>query len=412
MSIPTSQSLPPEENEAFSPARRRRRARLIISGSDQQAVFLQELAHRVTPSGDLFLFALLSVVVLGAAILLDVPALFVLAALLSPFLGPVLGMGLASISGTPRFFFQSLGGLFLACLIYFAGGMGAGWVASILWKDMPVVPSQVFYHAVFSWPDLVVLSAGAVISTFLLAQQGKQKPLVSSVALAYEIFIPIGAAGFGLSSGLPGLFPNALIIAITYLLLAVLLSTAALAIQGLRPRDRWGFTFTTVLGMGVLVSVVGLSNLGPLPVQTHATAVVVTLARPALTETARPTRTLAAAVALRVTPSAVIPLATNPPDATPTNTLVPSLTPTSTSSPAPTPVYAKIAAQGENNGAIVRASPDYTAKVVKSLLNDSLVEILPETSEKNGQVWIHVRLPDGAEGWIVRFLVITTTPVK
>ena len=92
MSIPGSQPIPPEDSDNSSPARRRRRQRLIISGSDQQAVFLQELAHRVTPSGDLFLFAILSVLVLGAAILLDVPVLFVLAALLSPFMGPVLGM--------------------------------------------------------------------------------------------------------------------------------------------------------------------------------------------------------------------------------------------------------------------------------------------------------------------------------
>ena len=107
---------------------------MIIPGaSDQQAVFLEEMAHRVIPSADLFLFSILSVMILGLAILLDVPALFVLAALLSPFLGPVLGMALASITGTQRFFFQSLGGLILACLIYFLGGIGSGWVASLIW---------------------------------------------------------------------------------------------------------------------------------------------------------------------------------------------------------------------------------------------------------------------------------------
>jgi uncharacterized membrane protein len=386
---------------------------MIIPGAtDQQALFLQEMAHRVTPSADLFLFSILSVLVLGAAILLDVPVLFVLAALLSPFLGPVLGMGLASISGTPRFFFQSLGGIVLACLIYFAGGMGAGWVASILWKDLPVVPSQVFNFAVFSWPDLVVLSAGAVISAFLLAQDGKQKPLVSSVALAYEILLPVGAAGFGLSSGLPGLFPNALIIFATHLLLAVLLITMMLAVQGLRPRDRWSFTSATIVIMSVLVIAVGLNNMGPLPVRNRPTPLVVTLAKVQNTLTPQPTRIRAtAAVSLAVT--ATLPLATLPgPDQeTPTNTLVPSLTPTLTATIAPTPVYAKVSA-GEGTGAFVRESPDYNSKVLKTLLNDSLVEILPETIEKNGQIWIKVRLPDDTVGWIVRYLVITTTPVR
>ena len=399
---------------------------MIFPGAtDQQAVFLQELAHRVTPSADLFLLALLSVLVLGAAILLDVPALFVLAALLSPFLGPVLGMGLASISGTPRFFFQSLGGLALACLIYFAGGMGAGWVASILWKDMPVVPSQVFYHAVFSWPDLVVLTAGAVISTFLLVQNKKQKPLVSSVALAYEILLPVGAAGFGLTSGLPGLFPNALVVFATHLLLAILLAVVLFILQGLRPRDRWGFTTATIGVMGALVVVIGLNNMGPLPVRNRPTPlVVVTLAKPQTTLTPISTRvqsTAAVSLASNATlasyatqaVTATYPAATAPvlDHSTPTNTLVPSLTPTLTSTPAPTPVYAKISA-GEGTGAFVRESPDYTSKVVKTLLNESLVEILPDVTNKNGQVWIRVRLPDGTEGWIVRYLVITTTPVR
>ena len=376
---------------------------------------MQELAHRVTPSGDLFLFAILSVLVLGAAILLDVPVLFVLAALLSPFMGPVLGMGLASISGTPRFFIQSLGGLVLACVIYFAGGLGAGWIASILWKDMPVVPSQVFFHAVFSWPDILVLSAGAVISTFLLVQDNKKRPLVSSVALAYEIFLPVGAAGFGLSSGLPGLFPNALVIAAAHLLLAVLLTTGMMAVQGMRPRDRWGFTLATVLGMAALLCVVGLSNLGPITVKTNAAPLVVTLARPALTQTslpsALPTRPKVSTTTPLPPTSTIEAPAAGPDSATPTNTLVPTLTPTVTASPAPTPIYARVNAH-ENSGAIIRELPDYTSKVVKTLLNDSMVEILPDVSEKNGTVWMQVRLPDGTQGWIVRYLLITATPTQ
>lgn len=95
---------------------------------------------------------------------------------------------------------------------------------------------------------------------------------------------------------------------------------------------------------------------------------------------------------------------------TPTNTLVPSRTPTVTVSPRPTPIYARINA-GEYNGALVRAEPDPTSPVVKSLLNNMLVEVLPVTKQNGAVTWVRVRTTEGIEGWIVRGLLVTATPL-
>ena len=414
MNIPTSQPLPPEDFERLSPTRRRRRRRMIFPGaSDEQAAFIEELAHRSVPSADLFLFALVSAILLGAAILADAPSFFILASLFAPFIGPVLGMALATITGTRSFFFQSLGGLILAFLIYFLIGIGSGWAASIWWKDLPVIPTQVYFHNSFTWPDMAVLALGAVLTAFFLVRDNSQKPLLSSAALAYEILLPVGVAGFGLTSGVPGLFPNAIIISLTNLLVAVLLCVFTMAIMGLRPRDSWGFTIGTTLCLLVIILFMGLNSIGQNSFKPKPSPLAVNLVKDQVSATATPTIVNSATL----TPSAVFTLqkskAAEPTGLfTPTNTLMPTRTQIPTSAVEPTPIYAKINVKG-GAGALVRERPDGSSPVVKSALNETLVQILPESNITSGQLWIKVRLsPDGAEGWILRSSVITATPVN
>ena len=48
---------------------------------------------------------------------------------------------------------------------------------------------------------------------------------------------------------------------------------------------------------------------------------------------------------------------------------------------------------------------------MKTLLNGILVEVLPETIEKENVTWVKIRTPNGEiEGWIVRSLLTTSTP--
>lgn len=414
MSIPTSQPLPPEDFDRLTPARRRRRRRMIFPGAtDQQSAFLEELAHRALPSADLFLFAIISVLILGIAIWLDAPALYFLAALFAPFMGPVLGMALASMTGTRSFFFQSLGGLILACFIYFWGGMGCGWITLIITRDVPFVPTQVFFHNQFTWPDFFVLCVGAILTVVLLVRNPSERPILSSGALAYEILLPLGVAGFGLASGTANLFPNGLLVFFTHLVVAVLICTVIMGFMGIKPRDRWSFTVTTMLIMVVSLIIIGVSLFDPLPAKYRTTQVAVTLVKPSLSITFTPTVTRVPNTATVIKSTAtLVAVETSTPGSTPTNTLIPTHTKTPTASPQPTPVYAKIMAKGDS-GAFVREKPDLDAPVVKAVLNDTLVEILPDTFMTNGQVWIKVRLmPDGVEGWIWRYLVITATPMQ
>ncbi len=390
MSLPTSEPLNPTEDNM--PPARRRRARRTIAGGDQseRAQFLEELARRVYPSIDFFLFSLLASVLVGAAVLFDAQALFVLAALVAPFMGPLIGLSLATMVGSWRFFLQSLTGFIVGSLLVFVGGLAAGLLVQV-WPNN--LFEQSVHHALFTWPDFFVLTVGAAMTTFLLVRAPKQRPLVASTALAYEIYLPIGVAGFGLTGHIAGLWPNGLLVFAIHLGWAALVGAIILLLMGLRPTNWFGYALGTSLAMAGVVALVVVSGFG-FAMRAQAPVIL-------------PTETPTPTITLTITPS----LTPRPPTVTasPTNTLIPTRTATMTVSPAPTPVWARIK-PNDKGGALVRELPTFDSKIVISLINDKLVEVLPGVSQDKNVTWVKIRTPEGVEGWIVLTLLVTATP--
>jgi hypothetical protein len=201
-------------------------------------------------------------------------------------------------------------------------------------------------------------------------------------------------AGFGLTSQLPGFWPDGLIVFGVYLAWSALAGVAVLAALGFRPMISIGYTIgasLVMIGMAVLVVVSGLEAAArfhiaqPPPTPTHTATITLT---PTITNTpVPPTITL-----------------------TPTNTLIPSLTPTLTGTPAPTPVWAQVFA-AQYGGAMVRRDPGFEGASMMSLMNGNIVQILPETTVVEGVTWVQVKTGDGKIGWIVRSLLVTATPL-
>jgi hypothetical protein len=399
MSLPTIEPLP-DENASLPSGRRRRRRMVIPPGASERGKFVHDLSLRTVPTFDFYLFSLLAGLVLVAALLLDSPPLFVLGALVAPFMAPAVGIALGTIAGAVSFVIQSLGSLLIGSLIVFLCGLGAGWAASFLPER---AYTQAALHAQFTWPDFLVLSLGAGMAAFLLLRAPNQKPLAASVAIAYELYLPACVAGFGLSSGISGLWPGALVLFFIHLVWASLAGTLVLAFRGLRPLRTTGYL------LGILYAGIGAAALAmmfsPPPALPEALA-------------PRPSAELADQFVLRqpsATPSltaTLIPSQTQAPPTvtiTPTRTLLPSRTATLTLSPVPTPVWARINAS-EGGGALIRKEPNYNAPVLSSVLNGTLVEVLPEVKEIGGVAWVHIRLVDGRSGWVVRGLLRTATP--
>ncbi len=396
MSIPSSEPLLPEDENRLPPARRRRVRRAIFpAGGDERAAFLEQLAHQVTPGYEFFVFTFLAGVVLGVAIWLDSPALYLLAALVAPFLGPALGLSLAVVVGSGRFFLKALGGLLIACLLIFGLSALAGGIAKAILPGSSLLLPVNF--SLFSIPNFLVLAIGVGLANYMLVRSPRQKPLVASVAVAYELLLPLGVSGFSLSYGLPGAWVDGLIVFVVHLAWSALVGSIVLFAMGLKPANLFGYTLGSSFILISLIAVVLITGL-----MTTQPVVVATIPTSTLTPTL--TSTMPSQPAFTPSPSPS-PL---PPTFTPTTTIQPTFTPTVTVTPQPTPVWARVNAP-MSDGAIVREQPG--GKALTSLLNGSLVQVISEPVRGEGStIWVQVRTESGLVGWMVQALLATATP--
>lgn len=389
MSFPTSEPIPPPEEQDLSRSRRRRKKRMIVPDMDSQRTqYLEEFAHQVIPSFDFFLYSLLSALVLIIAILVDSPALYLSVILLAPFMAPIIGLSLATIIGSTRFFFQAMGSISIGSLIIFLGGLIAGWVMRFLPEHHY---QQALLHAHFSFPDIIILTIGAALTVYLLARSPKQRPLLPSVAVAYELYLPLGVSAFGLTSGIPNLFPNGLVVYLIHLTWSILIGALVLAIIGMRPLTMFGYALGTsviIICMTTLITASGIGIIAKYQMPTPTPSYT-------YTPTYTPTRFLSS------TPTQI---------PTRTFSLTPSITHTTTPiPPSSTPVYA-IVNTDEGFAARIRTEPSQKADVGQTVPDGTLLEVF-EIIQNEGITWAHVRLPtDGTKGWIMRNLISTATP--
>jgi hypothetical protein len=391
----TSEQFPDDPNN-LPPARRRRAHRLLAPlDTDERASFLDELAHRASPSFDFFVFSFLAGLVISAGLLLDAPALLLLGALLTPLMAPSVGVSLGTVTGSINYFFRSLAGLSVGSALVFLTGMAGGFFArfiSQLWT--PLALAQAHFYAQLSWANFLVLALGAGWTCAAMVKNDRL-PAIPSVALAYELYLPLAAAGFGLAAGSPHLWPDGLVVFAVYLAWSALTGAIVLAVLGFRPLTLFGYTLGGVVTLLGVILIIGISGAGavfggnialPTPLPT-------------------PTRTMTPTVTPSPTP--IPPTATF----TPTYTLAPTSTKTNTPIPSPTAMFALVAATG-SDGVFLRADPG--GAILKSYVNGTLVQLLPETKQQDGTTWVHVIAPDGQEGWVMQSLLSTppTTPTS
>ncbi len=371
-------------------ARRRRAHRMLVPpGADERATLLDNLARRAFPSFEFFLFSLLCGAVLGAAYLLDSPALLLLGVLLAPLLTPWVGLTLATLIGSWRFFFLTLGGLLVASLLVFLAGALAG-LTGRLWLPLPLFHANVHSH--LWWLDLFVVALGAALLVIAFVHSD-QKPVLPSIMLAYGLFLPLNAAGVGLGIGAEQLWPGGALVSLVHLTLAMLVGGIVLAALRFKPLKAIGYVLPFMIGLLSLATLVTLTGLVTvirdkiLATRWLATSTPTALALPSITATA-----------LLQTPTSSL---------TPT----PSDTPVPTDTLEPTPSYAMITSP-ELGGANVRTEPG-GGTVLVTLINGNLVQVLPEIRPVGSITWVRVRLADNREGWVLQTVLTaaTLTPI-
>lgn len=400
---PPAEAIFPEETilpEDFTPlgrtarlprSRRRRAQRMLVPASaGERAALLTSLARRAIPSFEFFLFALFCGTVLGAAYLLDSPAMLLLGLLLAPLLTPWVGLSLSIVTGSWRFFFLTLAGLLVASLLVFLTGGLAG-LAGHLWMPLRLLHANIHSH--LWWPDLIFVALGAAVLAITFVRS-EQKPVLPSLMLAYGLFLPLSAGGVGWGLGVQPLWPNGALVFLTHLALSILVGVLTLAALRFKPLKASGYLLPILLGLLSLAALVYLTGL---------TSVI----RDGIIATRRSSVPTASTLVL---PS-VTPTATQTPMPSPTSvtsTPMPSETPTAVVTPEPAPIYAVISAPAQYGGAVVRAEPA-TGAGIAILNNGTLVQVLPGIKSVNGDIWAHIRMADNVEGWVLQDVLLATT---
>jgi hypothetical protein len=395
MSLPKTDNFP-DDPDMLPPARRRRARRLLAPLEvNERAVVLDQMRQRTSPSFDFFLFSVLSGIIFSIGLWLDSPVILVLGAVLAPLMAPVIGISLATVVGSFKFFFRSLIGLAIGCWMVFVMGI-AGGLAGRVWN--PESMTQAYLNARLSWLSFIVLTIGAVFTAVTMIHHEKS-PAAPSVALSYTLYLPLAVAGFGLGSGISHLFPDGLVVFAIYLAWGAFLGAMTLAILGFRPISIIGYTLggvVTLLGLAIVFGIgIYSTTLGwfgpPLAVPTYTATPTVTMTPvpPTATRTATPV----------------------PPTLTPTVTLTPTQTPipTETLTPTPIPVYARI---GPEEGGLLRLGPGFNAEILyPGVIQGTLVQLLGDAQQVDGYLWVEVRvIEDGRQGWMLQSLLDIATP--
>lgn len=416
--IPSDPAPGEQDPQADSARVRRRRATRrdsIPKDAEGQAELISTLARRAYPSFELFVFSLACGAILGLGFLLDSQAVLLLGILVAPLMIPWVGFLLAVLTGSPRFLFETLMALLISGVLVFLGGLLTGLVVRFLPE---YTLYNIYTHSRLWIPELVVLVVGAVtlVASFV---RSESKPFLPSVIIAYAFYVPINAAGFGLGSGLDGVWPEAILVFVTHFAWVSAIGLLTLFILRLRP-SVGGIIFSVIALL--LFAAILFVLMRPAP-QSAIDANVPT-STPVSQSTPIPT----------LTPSLPATTISSPrPSSTPIVLSVESSTPDGTQSPSPvpltlevtlpatetptvtltievTPIFGTVSAD-EGGGANLRQTPN--GKYIMTLGNGMIVEIYPDFRQVNNVTWLHIfvtRNGERIEGWLLESTVNYATP--
>src|SRR5262249_21133824 len=156
----------------------------------ERAALFEHLAHRAIPSYEFFVFSFVAGAFLGLGYFFNAQALLIFGILVAPVLTPWIGATLAVVGGTLRLFVQTFVALLISALIIFFCGWLAGYASRMF---EPLTFNEAFTHSRLWWPDLAALTMASILLTISFVRS-EARPYLPSALLAYELFLPLGAA--------------------------------------------------------------------------------------------------------------------------------------------------------------------------------------------------------------------------
>ena len=168
---------------------------------ERRAEVQVQLRDSCTPDFDFFLLVVLSAVIATLGLLTDSAAVIIGAMLVAPLMSPIIGIGLASLTGDARLFRDSgvalVRGAFLAIFM----AVLLAWVNRYLpFITLQELPAEVTSRTRPSPIDLTVALAGGMAAAFALAMPSISAAL-PGVAIATALMPPLCVIGVGIAMG-------------------------------------------------------------------------------------------------------------------------------------------------------------------------------------------------------------------
>jgi len=401
MSLPTSESLPTKMEE-LPPARQRHIRRHPRGASPaERGILLDSLLDQTGPTLNFYLLSFLGSLIFGLSLYFNEPVLLILGLAAFPFLRPVFALALFPHSQKFNHWIKALISILIPIFLAFLAGVFAGYLQKIGRIDRL---EAIRFSAPY-WLDLAAVAVGSFLCTMLLIRQG-HLPRKISMVLAYEIFFPIAIGGFGFPLGINLIWPNALILGLCYLLLAVTIAIFSFLIFSYGPKNVTGWILAIISLLIAAASIFGILYINlrdskltissnPMPANTITN-----------TATYNPSPTSSPTTIASITPTKIFQTRTNTPGITAiaTNTISPSTTP----SPMPTSFSIVI---NSINGLVIRESAGFEAPVIGYANDGDLFSVLNQNLSENGSLWYQVETSAGEIGWLLSSMVNTETPI-
>ena len=380
--------LKPLSDEAAPPpsSLRRRRARSLLPflGQEERDQALDDLAQRAFPRLNFFLSTLLAAFLFSLAYIFSSPVFLIAGLAFSPLLSPLTGTALGLATASVRFAVRNLAALVLAWILAFA----AAWATAYIFLILPVA------REVPPLLDLLTALAVGLASAALTWRfiRGAGDAWMPNIVVVYGCLYPLCAAAWFMAAGRGDEALAAWLSWAIRFTLALLASIGTYLAFGFRPSQRSarayaGMAVTAALGIALGIAWVGSGKNAAPPAKTP---IAILLPSETPTETPIPSLTLTATDTPR-------------PTETPTPSI--SLTPT------PTPVPARVRGTG-GQGVFLRDAPGLDGKKIASLQENDPVEVLGPPVEKDGTLWIPVRISTGETGWMALEYCATLTPTR
>lgn len=195
---------------------------------------LRDSSH---PGFDFFLLVFLSCVIATEGLLTNSAAVIIGAMLVAPLMSPIIGMGLASITGDSKLLRDAVSALGRGALVAIILAILLTWGnTSLPFISLQDLPAEILARTRPSPPDLVIALAGGLAAAYALAQPHISAAL-PGVAIATALMPPLCTVGIGLALGRWEVAGGALLLFITNAVTIAFAATLVFFALGFAPRQ-------------------------------------------------------------------------------------------------------------------------------------------------------------------------------